>query len=178
MQTLDYLGYVLAADPAWGGKQRLTQAPDLQSAAAFTAYVATRADYEAALSGVWNVVAQMTVPPIPTEVANDRYEGKQPGSIARLDFWLVQRLGADSAALDRVSAALQLVRAVGRVRTEPQHASAGARADAIKARQKLGLPEVVWDYSEAWALVCDRLAGAFDVIRQEVQAAPKFGSAP
>jgi hypothetical protein len=172
VQTLDYLSYVLQADPLWDERQRLTQAPDLQSAAALTATVTTRAEYESALSGLWNVINQLHAPNVPDEIANSRFDGKQPGSIARLEYWLQRRLRTDQAAVARVAEALTLVRAVGRVRAEPQHASAEVRAGAVRARGTLGLPEVVYDYGNAWAVIGERLAAAFDVIRQEVQSAP------
>lgn len=171
-QTLDYLGYVLYADATWDDEDRLTQAPDLQSAAALTAEVATGPEYQTALSGLWNVISQLHVPQVPKQVADGRFNGTQPGSIARLEFWLEGRLQGDQAAVTRVNQALTIIRAVGRMRAESQHASTTTRAEGAQARAKLGLPEFIHDFRGALQTVRGRLAGAFDVIRQEVQAAP------
>lgn len=176
-QTLDYLGYVLDADAAWGEEDRLTQAPDLQSAEAFTTEVTTGPQYQTALSGLWNVIGQLHVPRVPDKVAASQFKGQQPGSIARLDVWLEGRLQGDQAAVTRVKQALAIIRAVGRIRAESQHASTTTRAEGARARAKLGLPEFIHDFGGALQIVRGRLAGAFDVIRQEVQASPPIPAA-
>ncbi|NEK60238.1 hypothetical protein GCU56_20480 [Geodermatophilus sabuli] len=168
VQTLDYLGYVLAADPQWFGGPRLTVAPDLQSAASLGMPVTTRSEYESALSALWNVLAQLNVPAVPKDILAARFHGKQPGSIGRLQSWLETR-DADPASRERCMAALATVRQVGRLRTEPQHGSPQVRRQAVEARRRLGLPDVVHDYEAAWSRTLDVLAGAFNVIREEVQ---------
>lgn len=170
VQTLDYLGYVLGADASWGEKDRLTQAPDLQSAAAFTVEVTTCPEYQTAVTGLWNVISQLHVPPVPEQIAASDFKGRQPGSITRLEYWLERRLQGDQAALTRVKRALAIIRAVGRIRAESQHASAATRAEAARASAKLGLPQYIDDFGGALQTIRGRLAGAFDVIREEVQA--------
>lgn len=176
VQTLDFLGYVLSADPSWGERPRLTQAPDLQSAVALAAAVVSRSDYESALSGLWNVIGQLNVPAVPHEIAAERFQGKQPGSITQLAVWLEQRLSHDPAAMARARTAIKVIRAPGRLRAEQQHSSTSARAEAAQAHATLGLPSVLYDYASAWQTICARLADAFDTIRREVQAAAPPGA--
>lgn len=174
VQTLDYLGYVLAADPNWPHGVRLTAAPDLQSATALVAEVQTRSEYEAALSALWNVVDQLHVPDVPPEVLKNRFGNSRPRSIGRLRYWLEQRLG-DGPSLQRATAALDTIRRVGRLRTEPQHGSTTTRHEALRARRELGLADMVQDYHSTWAMLVDTVAGAFNVIREEVQHAASDG---
>lgn len=170
VQTFDYLAYVLAADSAWTGK-RLTAAPDLQSAAAVSAAVSTRHEFETALSGLCTVIDQLAVPEIPRNVLDEKYNGKPQPSINRLDDWLGRRLDGVEGA-NRVVKAIAIIRAVRDIRVEAQHSSASTRERAIRARQRLGLPQVISDWGAAWHVIQDLLAGALDVIRQEVQAVP------
>jgi len=68
---------------------------------------------------------------------------------------------------------MKIVRAVRHVRIESAHSSTGTRERAIQAQQLLGLPDIISDWAGARAMIQDQLAGAFDVIRQEVQTAPQ-----
>lgn len=170
LQTLDYLSLALAADAQWPSDLPFVQAPDLRSAAAVSAEVQGLSDYESALSGLWNLIGRLQVPPVPDELATRRFEGKQPGSLMRLEIWLQDRLG-NTTALARARSALTVIRHVGRLRTEGQHASAEIRQRALAARRALGIPDVVSEYGLAWSLITDQLAGALEVIRQEVALA-------
>lgn len=71
----------------------------------------------------------------------------------------------------RVAAAIDILRAVRAVRVEAQHRSTSTRGNAIGARRRLGLPDIVSDWPAAWHIIQSQLAGALDVIRQEVQVA-------
>lgn len=170
VQTLDYLSYVLTADPRWPDGLRLTATPDLQSVTALVAEVQTRSEYEAALSALWNVLDHLHVPDVPPEVIKTRFGGSRPRSIGRLRYWLEQRLGA-GASLQRAIVALDTIRRVGRLRAEPQHGSTTIRQEALDARRQLGLADMVQDYHSTWAVVLNTVAGAFDTVREEVQHA-------
>ena len=166
IQTLDYLGYVLAEDPGWPRKdRRFATAPDLQSAAALAATVSTREEFETALHGLWNVIDELAVPDIP--------EAK--GTVNKLDHWLNARL-AQTEAADRVAAAILVIRAVRHLRVESAHPSPTTRDKAIQIRRTLFLPDVLSDWPHAWSDIQSHLAGAFDVIRQAIQTSGAGGA--
>ncbi|MDQ2849811.1 MAG: hypothetical protein M3Y49_03595 [Actinomycetota bacterium] len=170
VQTFDYLAYVLAADPSWGPK-RLINAPDLQSAAAVSAAVSNRHEYETALSGLCTVIDQLGVPEISKARLDVEFNGQQPPSVNRLQDWLSQRLqGTDG--LERAAGAMKVLRAVRENRKEAQHSSVRTRQSAMTSRPQLGIPEAISVWSAAWRTIQNQLAGALDVIRQEVQSAP------
>jgi len=175
VQTFDYLAYVLAADPEWPKGSRLTAAPDLQSAGALSASITDQHDFDTALSGLCTVIDQLEVPLIPAEdlatMANAEERNAARGTVNRLQRWLTGRL-AENGGMPRVMDAIGVVRAVRAVRVEAQHGSTSTRGNAIRARRRLGLPDIVSDWPAAWHTVQSQLAGALDVIRQEVQAAP------
>ncbi len=175
VQTFDYLAYVLAADPKWPSGTRLTTAPDLQSAGALSALVTDQHDFQTALSGLCTVIDQLTVPPIPAEalaeMANDKDRDAAQRTVNRLGHWLTSRL-ADSGGVPRVTAAIGVLRDVRAIRVAAQHRSNSTRKQAIKAHHHLGLPDIISDWPAAWYLIQTQLAGALDVIRQEVQTAP------
>jgi hypothetical protein len=172
VQTFDYLGLVLAADSEWTAGH-LTNAPDLQSASAVSATVSDRHDYQTALTGLCTIIDQLTVPPIPpdelNQLPNDRARQDAQGTINRLARWLTRRI-KDRGDLDRVEDALRTIRDVRALRVEGQHHSPDTVRRATSARRRLGLSDTVADYPATWAHVQDELAGALDVIRQEVQA--------
>jgi len=174
VQTFDYLAYVLSADRLWPHGPRLTSAPDLQSAAAVSATVTGRHDFETGISGLCTVIDQLIVPPVPdaelATLANDQARTEAQGTINRLDRWLQLRLHGTEGAL-RVKRAVGVLRDVRAVRVEAQHRSSPTQERAIKARRRLGLPDLISDWPEAWQTIQAQLAGALDVIRQEVQAA-------
>jgi len=170
VQTFDYLAYVLAADASWGTK-RLINAPDMQSAAAVSASVSNRHEFETALSGLCTVIDHLGVPEIPKARLDLEFAGKPQPSVNRLNDWLRQRLqGTDG--LERAAGAIKVLRAVRENRKEAQHSSVTTRQSAMTARQQLGIPEAISDWSGAWHKIQNQLAGALDVIRQEVQSAP------
>ncbi len=166
---------VLAADPEWPNGMRLTTAPDLQSAGALSATVTDQHDFLTALSGLCTVIDQLTVPHVPAEeldnMANGTERGAAQRTVNRLQRWLTSRL-TDSGDMPRVMAAISFLRDVRSIRVEGQHRSTSTRNNAIKAQRRLGLPDIISDCPAGWHLIQSRLAGALDVIRQEVQAAP------
>ncbi len=175
VQTFDYLAYVLADDPQWPKGPRLTSAPNLQSAAAVSATVTGQHDFETAMSGLCTVIDQLVVPPVPADelakLANDQARAEAQGTINRLERWLARRLG-DTDGFARAKLAVGVLRDVRAVRVEAQHRSSPTQNQAIKARRRLGLPDIVSDWPGAWFDIQSQLAGALDVIRQEIQAAP------
>lgn len=176
VQTFDYLAYVLAADPKWPNGMRLTTAPDLQSAGAVSATVTDQHDFQTALSGLCTIIDQLTVPPIPAAVPDQMASGKARdtpyGTVNRLEHWLTGRLADSGGGMPRVTEAINVLRAVRAIRVEGQHHSTSTRGRAINARRDLGLPDIISDWQAAWHLIRSQLAGALDIIRQEVQAAP------
>jgi len=176
VQTFDYLAYVLAADPEWPKGTRLITAPDLQSAGALSVPVTDQHDFQTALSGLCTVIDQLAVPAVPPEklakMANDKDRAAAQRTVNRLKHWLTSRL-TDSGDMTRTTNAIDVLRAVRAIRVEAQHRSTTTRNHAIKARRHLGLPDIISDWPAAWHLIQSQLAGALDVIRQEVQTAPR-----
>jgi hypothetical protein len=109
------------------------------------------------------------VPPMNPDAAQQRYGTSAPPTMNRLDYWLATTLEGEPGA-DRAAEAIRIIRCVRDLRSEAQHASEDKRRRAVRARARLGLPEFTYDWSSTWSTVTAALAGAFDVIRQEVQA--------
>lgn len=167
VQTIDYLSYVLSAHPKWGSKERFITITDLQSATSFMTPVNSQEEFISRMNGIWNVINQFTVPAIPQDILQEKYSGKPQGSIAKLDYWLSSNL--DEVSRDRVSRALAQIRAIRKIRVAEAHGSQSTRAQAIEAHRLLSLPDFISDWTMAWDTVRERLAWAFDVIREEVQ---------
>ncbi len=173
VQTLDYLTYVLAADPAFG--RRLIESPDLQSATSLAATANSAAEFESHLNGIWNLIDGFQVPECSEEVLKARFGGDTAkGSLNYLDCWLKANLDVDG--FERVQRALQVIRSVRKIRVSHAHSRHETRAAAIKAQRQLGLPDMIHDWGAAFELVKARLAGAFDVVRQETQSRPRSNS--
>jgi len=172
VETLDYLTYVLAADRAFG--RRLVEAPDLRSALSLGATVVGAAEFESHLNGIWNVIGEFSVPECSDDDLKAKFGGDTAkGSLNYLECWLKANL--DEPGFERSENALQVIRSVRKIRVSRAHSRHDTRAAAIKAQRRLGLPDTILDWSAAFELVKDRLAGAFDVIRQEVQSRDKNG---
>jgi hypothetical protein len=170
VETLDYLTYVLAADRAFG--RRLVEAPDLRSVLSLGATVVTSAEFESHLNGIWNVIGEFRVPECSDDDLKARFGGDAAkGSLNYFECWLKANL--DGPGFERSENALQVIRSVRKIRVSRAHSRLDTRAAALKAQRRLGLPDTIRDWGTAFELVKDRLAGAFDVIRQEVQARDK-----
>jgi hypothetical protein len=173
IQTLDYLSYVLHADPAWTITDRLVTAPDLQSAAALGLAASSEHDFRSHMGSRWTVLDQLKVPSATDEAAKRVFgsTASAKGSLNHLEIWLRERLGSEryrAAASD----AILTIRQIRRLRNEGAHATAETRTKAMKAKRSLGLPEVVADWYGAWEIIKSRAAWALDVIRLELQGAP------
>jgi hypothetical protein len=168
VQTIDYLAYVLQAHPAWKGARRFVQVPDLQSASALGMAVTNRHGFESSVTSLWNVIGKFEMPAIPDELIKNAQE---QSSVNQLHYWLEQQISAPLPA--RLEQAIDQIRSVGILRQSWVHASDSTRAVARKRQRALGLPESITDWSGAWVGLCSSLAGAFDLIRQEVQLASR-----
>lgn len=169
VQTLDYLSYVLSTHPKWKISDRLVASPDLQSASAFVLPVDSKETFESRMNGVWNVINRLNVPRIPESIVNEKFHGKEPlGSITKLEHWLNTELSEE--VRQRVDGALNQIKAVRKIRVADSHGSPSTRKEARHAHLQLDLPEFITNWEEAWNTVKDRLARAFDIIRQEVQS--------
>ena len=167
VQTFDYLGLVLAAHPAWEGK-RFTEAPDLESAALLGCNVRNADEYKTALNGLWTVIDGLNVPSIPKEERTVN----QNGSIARLEYWLDKHV-VPQVGNERIAEAARTLRDARLIRTADVHPDADNQQRAAGARRRLGLPEFTVDYGLVWETMRVRVAGALDLVRQEVRAAQR-----
>jgi len=176
IQTLDYLSYVLHADPHWKIKESLVTAPDLQSAAALGLHASNEYEFRSHMGALWTILNQLRVPPANEEDANLIFGSttNAKGSLNHLELWLRRRLGTEryqTAASD----AIATIRQIRQLRNDGAHASPETRAKAMTAKRSLRLPDIIADWTGAWELVKAQAAWAFDLIRQEVQGAPDDG---
>ncbi len=68
-------------------------------------------------------------------------------------------------------AAIADVRAAIHIRAGIQHTNDNANRQARAGRTRLGLPQIITNYADAWDIVRSRVAAAFDVIREQTQLA-------
>lgn len=165
-EMLDYLSYVLMNDREWSGPS-LVALPDLVSTARLVAEVHDADSFRDRMSALAIILDRMNVPDVPVDDL-DRYDGKQPRTLAKLKHWLHRRLDQPDQALS----AVQMLQAAIRVRVSSQHRGRGVDIDAAKAKAQLGLPDLILDWSEAWDTVRARVVESASTIRQEVQSAP------
>jgi hypothetical protein len=165
VQTLDYLSYVIVDLNIWDGRERIVNAPDLESAASLVATVQTRDEFESALIGLYNVVSKLRVPPIPAGEPE-----RNPGTLNAMLYWFSKYV-EDSEAQIRIQDAVGVLRAAVNLRHARAHSNHVTRARAIGDQAVLGLPALIVDWRSAWDLVRARMANAFDIIRRELQTA-------
>lgn len=169
-RSLDHLSYVLRDHPAWNCAP-LVSMTELASAAALAHFVSDRDQFTSCMTALATVLGRLNTPEPPKISANGK-----PGSLVRLRFWLADNI-ADSTALERATGAVEDMRAAVVLRIEAQHSSSDTFRNAARARARLGLPEVIYDWANAWDTVRSRIAEAADVLRQEVQVATLGASA-
>lgn len=170
-ETLDFLGYVLLADPSWtgAGGKLLTAGQSLVSPVAnLRSTVTTEADFLARIADLWTVLGALAVPnAAPEEFARrDWTPGKQ--SLNNLQIWLENRFG--DLYGDLVSADVQAIRDAQTIRTYGAHPNPRTAKRLREALDRFGLPLPILDWPGAWQVVQDRVAGAFDSIRVQLVA--------
>ncbi len=172
--TIDYLSYVLADDPEWkrATSRRLAEAPDLASAAALATPATTRDQFESNIGALWNLISNFCIPKgDPAEMERAYGVDGARGSLNQLDWWLRQHL--DDAAYRHTKEALSVIRDIGKIRNGAAHSSADKRRAALQAQKRLHIPAIITQWNEAWETIKGTLAGALDVIRDEVQKRPR-----
>ncbi len=162
-QTLDYLTLVLREDPNWPTERRLVAPRDLTSAAALSMGATTRDEFDSRMTSLALVLGGLHPPDYP-DISREQ-------TLARLQRWIEERCVADPAARQRVVAAIADVRAAIHIRAGIQHTNDNANRQARAARTRLGLPQIITNYADAWDIVRSRVAAAFDVIREQTQLA-------
>jgi hypothetical protein len=163
-RSLDHLSYVLRDHPAWKCPP-LVNMTELAAAATLSHAVADRDQFTSCMTALATVLGRLNTPQPPTTAGSDK-----PGSLVRLRLWLAGNI-TDASARERVSSAIEDMRAAVALRIEAQHSSGDTFRNAARARARLGLPEVIYDWADAWDTVRSRVANAADVLRQEVQLA-------
>ncbi|MDQ0030488.1 hypothetical protein [Arthrobacter bambusae] len=170
IQTIDYLSYVLNDDPVWKSAtpRKFAEAPNLASAAALSAASHSQDQFESNIGALWNLVGNFSTPKADSEEM-ERLYGKDASrsSLNQLEWWLRQHL--DNRAFERTKSALAQIRDIGKIRNGIAHASADKRKQSLQAQQRLGIPAVVTQWEIAWETIKSTLAGALEVIREEVQ---------
>jgi hypothetical protein len=176
IETIDYLSYVLNDDPEWkkGTTRKFAEAPDLASAAALAATSDTRDQFESNIGALWNLVGNFSIPKgNPEEMEIEYGKDGARGSLNQLDWWLRRNL--DDGAYARTKSALAEIRDIGKIRNGTAHSSADTRKAALQAQKRLGITAIITQWNSAWETVKGTLAGALDVIREEVQKRDRTG---
>ena len=117
-----------------------------------------------------NIIDRLDVPKIPAgaEVSDD----SRHGTLNRISHWLMLFL-TEPASRERARAALQDIRAVRSLRNLDAHPGEDTRRRALANLSRLGLPSPILDHPAAWVALRTILAGAFDIIRLELQSQPQ-----
>jgi hypothetical protein len=172
LQTIDYFSYVAEATEVWlkhrrGKDHHLVRIRSLHSAAQLGLPASSRDEFNARVSAFWTILDHLDVPIVDAEEYERRYQSKGTFNA----FVLLLEHGADEAGASRahVDAALKKIRDVRALRNEADHDAAESREDAIAARRRLGLPDVIWNWGDAWDVVRRQLAFAFDTLIQTIQ---------
>lgn len=168
VQTFDYLSLVLANRQVWEQSGLMVQAPDLESAATLMGEVRTKDDFNQRLLALCSIIAHLKVPAVP-EGGSKRGTQERAGTLNALQYWLDRYL-QDQSSCDRVDTALGALRDCVHLRNLAGHMNQATRAKAVKSQRRLGLPEFISDWPDAWQTVQERAASALDVIRREVQS--------
>jgi hypothetical protein len=163
-QMLDYLSLTLAADPRWDGGPLVTK-PNLRSAGVIALPATSDVEFRDRLSALAILLETLSVP-----TADNSEEARQQKSLGRLAAWLTTRFD-DAAVQANVLSAISDLRAVVQLRVEGQHTGSRPQAQAAAARVRLGLPDVIFDWSDAWQIVRGRVVEALEQISREVRAA-------
>jgi hypothetical protein len=152
--ALDYL------DAVWrithGRDNHLVVYPRAQAVASLTHPANTADEFASKLSALTDVFKNLRIPPGGTQ------SGGHP--LQRLAAYLATELEPESHA--RVSAELEVLRAVTRTRHGLQHA--GADTDGIAALNELGLGYPIMDWTASWETIRGRTINALDAIREEL----------
>lgn len=138
--------------------------PGLERSARLGAAVATGEEANASLSALAEVFRTMHVPSVP---------GVGGGPLDRLAPFLQTVLPGES--MERVRTAVSVLRAAQEIRHGQQHS--GKEVARVTSYETLGIRFPVSDWSIAWAHVQGAIAGAVDVIREEVHGSRDVKSA-
>lgn len=172
LQTIDYFSYVVEATAVWLDHRRhrdhhLVRIRSLHSAAQLGLPASSRDEFNARVGAFWTILDHLDVPIVDIEEYEKRYETK--GTFNALVLLLEHAAGEDATSRSDVARALKKIRDVRALRNEADHDAAESREAAIKARRRLGLPDLIWDWSEGWDVVRRQLASAFDTLIQAIQ---------
>ncbi len=167
MRAIDYLSLVLERDVHWKTGP-LVAVPNYQAVADIVLPVEDRADFSHGLLELVTIFTQFKTP----EISVDRlakFGDSQPNSISRLGDWLELRMdGTD--ALDTIRESITDIRAVIDLRRQFAHTGEEkVETRAAKARDRLGLPQLIFDWQSAWDVVRSRSAEAFDSIARVIR---------
>lgn len=163
-QMLDYLSLTLKNDRKWTAGPILTK-PNLRSAGVIVQPVLNEVDFRDRMSAFAILIETLTVPAPMTADGS----GAQLKSLGRLQAWLDSRL-EDLIAQGNARNAVGDLRAAIDLRVEGQHSGSGPQARAAKARKRLGLPDVIFDWADAWDVVRGRVVEALEVICREIRS--------
>ena len=119
----------------------------------------TPEEADSRLSALAELLKGLRVPGVPG------VSGGHP--LGRLDLFLTSQLSPE--VHERISQAVDTLRAARSMRAGAQHS--GARAEVVEAHRQLGLPFPVANWPTAWAQIQREVTKALDAIRDEIQAA-------
>jgi hypothetical protein len=133
---------------------------DASSVEKLSLAVTSPAELDSWTSALADVLSHILVPP------DDSIQRKSRRPVTVLGEWLAQRLPDPEA--ERANYGIDVLTQTGNVRVGAQHSASSPKA--VKAFETLGLPFPPTDWHGTWTVLHQRVVGALDAIREEVQA--------
>ncbi len=165
-ETLDFLAYVLHADPTWktsDGKLLTAGQGLIAPIAGLRAPATTQAEFLDRVSALWTVLGALNVPAPAAEELSSR--GWQvTGTLNSMQIWLENRFGPQLYE-DLITEEFKIIRAAQKTRNYGAHPSGSTATEVKAALARFRLPFPILDWHVAWDTIQARLAGAFDAIR-------------
>lgn len=122
--------------------------------------VTSAAELDSWTSALSDVLSHIRVPP------DDSIQRKGRRQSTVLGDWLARQV--PDAEAERVNYEIDVLIQTGNIRVGAQHSASSHKA--VKAFEALGLPFPPTDWHGTWSVLHQRVVGALDAIREEVQA--------
>jgi hypothetical protein len=163
VRALDFFAMAVALAPTLGWQNAIAPRR-LLPVARLTKQVFTSEEFSDRISALSNIFGDINLPRIPPE---DWSGSQPPGSLNRLEYWLVTKRGL------AVQDDIKILRAINKVRAHFQHPQADG--DAHRHYRVLGLEMPVTKWSASWDAVMAHATHAFQSIADAVLDAASDG---
>lgn len=162
-------GLAVRVHPSWDVREPLVDLPGFEAATSVGQLPGNRAEFDQRCSDLWNIIGRLRVPRGSDEEYRDhQWSPASKGSLNDLVIWLEQELGREEYEAT-CAEAVQVLRAVRKVRQESQHRNQTTSAARENGLALLGLPSLVTDWPAAWTAVLGRCADAVHAVALAVR---------